>query len=106
MNISARTGVICKIVSGMVRIIVNDDLIAIPIPAIHVTEVVRCNSEVEAVEPEPIRAAAGQPPDVPRPETAPESAVLPRMLDTIVLVMTPHVVAYPASALIDMGSVR
>ena len=51
MNISARTGVICKIVSGMVRIIVNDDLIAIPIPAIHVTEVVRCNSEVEAVEP-------------------------------------------------------
>jgi hypothetical protein len=89
----------------MVRIIVDDHVIAVPKPAVTVSNIIRRNAEVEAIEPEAAGAAATQTPAMIRPEAAAEMPVLPGMIKVVVRVITASVVADPVTALVDVRGI-
>jgi hypothetical protein len=95
VDVGAEPGVVGEIPAGMVRIIVDDDLVRVPEPAVDIAEVVRGYAEVEASKPEAGRTSAAQTPDVGWAEAAGEMAVLPWMVEVVVGIIGACVVAYP-----------
>ena len=87
MDVNAEPHVVRKIPAGMVEIFVDHDLVADPVPAVAVSDVRGRHAEVESAEPEAIRAAASEPPDVTGPEAATKVSVLPRMIQMIVAIV-------------------
>src|SRR5260370_42363256 len=77
MRVSAEPHVVCEIPSFVIRIVINHDLIAVPQPIAGVIVVIRCNAEVKTAEPEAIPATAAEPEDVPAPNPARKTAMLP-----------------------------
>jgi len=97
--ISPQALVIRQVVTVVVGILVNHDLVGVPelVPAIrHVRIRYR---EVRAVEPETRRTAAHQPEDVPRPETQREVAVLPGTLQMKSRIVPAGVMSNPLLAI-------
>lgn len=90
----------------MVRIIVENNLVAAPVPVADIANVHRRNAEVEAVEPEPLRTAAYQSPHMVRPEAAGEMTVLPWMVQVEARIVVAHVVAHPRLTAIHMRRLR
>src|ERR1700744_1781484 len=95
MDISPEPYVIGQIPADMVRIVVDDDVVAVPVPSVAEGHIIRRHAEVEAAEPEASRPAAGQMPVMLRPESAIEAAMLPGMVQMIVRIFPAGVVAYP-----------
>ena len=84
MNVCSNPRVISEVPSVVVRVLIDDDLIRIPEPAINKRIVVGRHAEVEAIEPETLSVPSGQAEDVAWPETARESPMLPRVIEVIV----------------------
>lgn len=104
MGVGSGACVVCKIPAGMIRVVVDHDVIRIPEPAIDIAVVVRCDAEVEAAEPESRGAATSQVPVVRGTESADEMTVFPGMVEVIVCVIAASVVADPM-VIVDMRSV-
>ena len=68
--------------------------------------VVVCDAEVEAAEPEPRGAAAQQAIGVPAPECAGEVAVFPGTIEMVVGIVAAGVVADPLVVGVDVWSIR
>src|ERR1035438_10315653 len=95
MHIGAEADVVGEVPSGMVRVIVNHDVVGVPQPAVAEGNIVRGYHPVPVVEPETPRAAAGQVPFVDAPKAAGEMSMLPRFVHVVACIVRAGVVTYP-----------
>jgi hypothetical protein len=89
----------------VVGILVEHDFIAVPIPIVNVGHVIGRDTEVVAIKPEAIGAAALHAPAMLGTESTFETAVLPRVSQAVMLIIRPSIVAHPP-AVIHMRRVR
>lgn len=80
----------------MVRVVIDDYLVTIPVPTSDITDVARGNAKVESVEPEAIGSASGESPDMARAKTAGEAPVFPGAVGMITRVSAAGIVTHPA----------
>jgi hypothetical protein len=90
----------------MIGIFINDDVIRIPHPAVHISYVVRRNHPIPAMEPEAIRAATFNSPNMVRAESPSEVAMFPWMVEMIVRIIASCVVPDPCAAVVNVRGVR
>ena len=95
MNVSAQANVIGKVPAYVIRVFVDRDVIAVPVPVVAIAGIVRSYGEVISVKPEASGTTAAQMPDVRATESSIEAAVLPRMIDAIVIVAAAGIMAHP-----------
>ena len=62
VNVSASPGIIGKIPSWVVRVLIEDDWVAIPQPIVAEADVSWGNTEIEPAEPETLRSTAFEAP--------------------------------------------
>src|SRR5215469_975720 len=86
----------------MVGVVVDHDVIVVPIPVVNVGDIKGSDAEIVAAEPKAGRPPASQPPHEARPETALEVAVFPRMIQVEAGVVRPFIVSDPFAVLVDM----
>src|SRR5689334_8867714 len=103
--IGAEANVVGEIPAIVVGIVVDHDLVAVPIPIVAVGIVIGCDAEIEAAEPEALAIAAGDAPDVATANAAGEAAMLPGMIEMIVGIITARVVADPLVLVVNVRSV-
>ena len=107
MDIGAQPDVIGQVPTGVVGIVVKDDLVAVPDPVIAEGIVERGDLEGEAAEPETLPVSSGDPEDMAGAETAREASVFPGVIEVIVLIAAAGIVSDPAVAVrVDVWSVR
>ena len=82
--------------------LVDDDLIAVPKPAIAVVEIKWGDAEIESPEPEAARTASGETPDVSATETIGKVSVLPRMIEVEAGVVASLIVPDPFAIVMDV----
>ena len=90
----------------MIRIIVDNDIVSVPVPVAGISKIIGCNAEVKSVEPETVWPTACQSPNVTRTKAAREAPMCPRMIQVIVGIIPSAVVSYPASIGMDVRRVR
>ena len=105
MDIRSQSRVVGEIPSYVVRIVVDDDVIADPIPAAAVGQIIGCNAPVPPVEPEAAWSATDQTPPVCRSKSAREAAMLPRVIQVIVRIIATRVVTDPFIARVHVWSI-
>jgi hypothetical protein len=105
VNVGAEPRVVGEIPAFVVGIVVDDDIVAVPVPAVAEGYVIGGYPEVEAAEPEASRAAASQTPVMFGAKAAGEATVFPRVIEMIVRIVAAGVVAYPVIAFVDVGRV-
>lgn len=107
MDVSTEPHVIGEVVSVVVGVVINHDVIIIPEPAVGIVIVVWRNLEKETTDIESIDAAAAETPDMLRAEAASEASVLPGMVDVIIGIVATGIMSYPAIVFsVDMRSFR
>lgn len=106
VNVCTEPGVVGEIPTHVIGIFVNHDWVGVPEPVIAVANVVGGNAKIEAVEPEAIRAASGQPPNMVAAKAASEVSVLPGMIEMIVNIVRAGVMPNPLVVGMDVGSLR
>jgi len=102
VDVSAEAGVVGEIETRMVGVFVNHDVITIPEPSVDIGHIPGRYAPVPVVEPEATGIAAAEAPSVPRTEAAVPTAVLPWMIDAVVLIVAASVVANPVSSIIHV----
>jgi len=90
----------------MVWVIINDDLVAIPQPAIAEPYVVRRHAEVESTEPKPTRTAPFEPEHMAGPKTARKASVLKWMVEVVVCIVRTGIVSGPPTVRFNVRSIR
>ena len=86
----------------MVGVLIEDDIIRIPHPVIHIGKLPGSNAPIPVVEPEAARIAPFQSPAVLRTKSALEAAMLPGMVFVKAPVVPTLVVTYPNSTVIHV----
>ena len=89
----------------MVGVVVDNNVIVVPIPVVNISDIKRSHAEVVSAEPEAARTAAPKPPNKPRPEAALEVAVFPRMIQVESGVVRARIVSDPFPVLVDMRGI-
>jgi hypothetical protein len=95
VDVGSEAGVVGDIPAGVFGIIVDDDIVAVPVPAFDVGEVEGSYAPVEVTEPEACGASTAEPPDVRGAESGGEVSMLPGMVDVEATIIGAVVVAYP-----------
>ncbi len=106
MNVRAEANIVSEIIADVVRIVINDDLVIVPVPTAAEANVKGGHAPEEAIEAEAVWSAAAQVPNVAAANAAVEMAVFPGMIQMIVRVVAPSLVAYPFPVTMDVGSFR
>lgn len=106
VNVSAQSHVVGKVPADVVRIVIDDDLIAIPEPVIGKANIKGSDAEEEAAKPETARSAALNPENVPRAKAAPKMSVLPGTIKVVMRIVTAGIMADPFVVGVNMGRVR
>lgn len=104
MNVSAQPDIVGQVPAVVVRVFIDDDVIAVPEPVPAVTKVKGRDAEVEAAKPEAIGAASAKVPSVMRAETTGEVAVLPGMVEVIGNTWAVYIVSNPGAVVVDVRS--
>jgi hypothetical protein len=102
VNVGAQSGVVGEIPAFVIGIVVEHDVIAVPIPVVRVTEVIGCDGEVVAVEPETLRTAAAKAPSVALPETTIVAAVFPQIFPAVALIVPAVIVPNPFAVAVNV----
>lgn len=105
MNISPEAHVVGQVPADVVGVLVNDDIVSIPVPIIAETDIVGGDAEVGAAKPEATGTASGEMPDMTAAKTAGEVSVLPWVVEMIVRIVGTGIVANPFSVGVYMGCV-
>ena len=104
VHVSAESRVVGQIPAFVIRIIVDHDVIVVPIPIINVAEIEGSYAEVKSAEPEAAGSSAAQAPHVTRSDSALEAAMLPRVVKVKSGIATAIGVADPFVILVDVRS--
>jgi len=105
MDIDTQACVVGEVVSEVVGIVIDHDIVGIPKPAIAEGQVGFGNGKIETAEPEARRAAADKPEHVFGAETTGETAVLPGVIQMEAGIISAGIVPDPLIA-VHMGSIR
>ena len=105
MAIGAKANVVGEIPAIVVGIIVDHDLVAVPIPIVAVGIVIGCDAEIETAEPEAFAIAAGDAPFVTAADAAGKAAMLPGTIEMIVGIIAAGFVADPLVIVVNVRSV-
>jgi hypothetical protein len=95
VNVGAQSHVVSQVPADVVGIFIDDDVIAIPEPAVDIADIVRRDAEIETAKPESVRTAAPEPPDMMRAERTGETPVFPWMIEVVVGVVPAGVMPHP-----------
>lgn len=96
VHVGAKSRVVSQIPAGIIRIFVEDEVVPVPVPAIHKRDVRWSNAEVEAAEPETIRASPFESPYMSGTEFAGKVPMFPGTVEMVTGVITPFVVPNPS----------
>lgn len=102
VNVGSEASVVGEVPARVVGVVVDDDVIGGPVPGIAVVKVVGRYAKVESAEPEAAGSAAAETPDVSTSDLAGKVSVLPRMVEVIVGVVAPSVMADPTIIAMDV----
>ncbi len=105
MNVDTKARVIGQVITNVIRIVVNDDVVTVPIPSIAIGDVRSGHREKEVPKVEAIRSAPCQVPNVAGAETAIEMAMFPRMIQVKTGIVFTAVVTHPLVT-VHMRSIR
>ena len=107
VDVSSGPGIVGQVVTGIVGIVVENDVIAIPVPVADVAEIGGGNAEKESAKPEALRSATLKSPDMARAYLTGKAPVLPRMIKVIALIVAPGIVSDPLIVVdVHVGRVR
>ncbi len=107
VNVRPQPRVVGKIVAGIIRVVVDHDVVSVPSPVINVDKINRGNAEVEAAEPEAIGAASFKPPYMTRTEFTGKTTVLPRAIQVVAWIVSAFIVPNPLIIIVmDVGRFR
>ncbi len=106
VNVSTQPDVVRQVPAHVVRIIVNHDVVAVPIPVAAVLIIVGGHAEIKAIKPEAAGSSAGQVPAVACTDSAVKVAVRPRMIQVVVRVVVAGVVSHPLAIGVDVWGFR
>lgn len=104
MHVGAESRVVGEVPAFVIRIVVDNDVVVVPIPIINVAEIEGSYAEVISAEPEAAGPATTQAPHVTRSDSALEAAMFPRVFKTESGIATAIGVAYPVVILVDVRS--
>ena len=105
MDIDPKAYVVGEVPAWVVGIFVENDVVAIPVPAIAETEVIWGDTEIESAKPESTGTTTGKMPSVVRPEASGKAAMLPGMIEMVVRVIGAGIVSDPRTVFMNMRSV-
>lgn len=105
MDVGPEPDVVSEVPAFMVRVFVDNDVVAVPEPVVAEADVVGGDAEVEAAEPEAIGATAAEMPDVATAEAAGEAAVFPGVVEMVMGVVATRVMADPLAVRVDVRRV-
>ena len=105
VRIGAQARVISQIPSGMIGIVVDDNVVRVPIPAVDKTPVIGCDAEVETIEPKTAWPTAAESPTMTRSEPSGEAAMRIWLVQMVIRIIASRVVTDPCSAVIDVRGV-
>ena len=95
MHVGSQANVVRQVISHVVGIVVDDDVIAVPLPVGAGIVIVRSGLKEKPADVEALAIAAMQPPDVMRPEASGEVSVFPGMIEMIVRIAPAGFVSHP-----------
>jgi len=90
----------------VIGVVVEHDVVGIPIPVVDVTDIKGSDAEVEASEPEAARATSSETPAAFAANRSGEATVLPRAVEMELRVIAAEVVSDPLAVVVDVGSFR
>ena len=88
----------------MIGVVIEDDVIAGPVPIADIADIHRCDAEVESAEPEAAGVASDQAPAMGMADPAGEAAVFPGMVEVEAGVVAAGIVADPLTVVMDVRS--
>jgi hypothetical protein len=105
VGIGPKPDVIGEVPADVIGIVVDDDIVRIPEPAVTETNVVGSHGEEEASEPEAAGTSASEMPHMAATEATAEAAMLPGMIHVVMNVAAAGIVTDPFSTVVDVRSV-
>lgn len=106
MHVGAESRVVGEVPAFVIRIVVDNDVIVVPIPIINVAEIEGSYAEVISAEPEAVGPATTQAPHVTRSDSALEAAMLPGAVEVEPGIAAAIGVANPLVILVNVRSFR
>ncbi len=107
MHVGAESRVVRQVVAIVVRVRVEDDVVAVPQPVGHEHGIESRNLEEEAPDVEPLPPATEQSPYVLGTDRSVESPVFPWVSEMVASVVAPHVMTNPLVVRrVDVRSLR
>jgi len=103
VNVGAEAGVVGKVPAGVVGVVINDDVVGVPEPAVGVVEVIGGDAEVEAIEEEAAAVSAAETVDIAGAEVAGEVSVGPGLVEVVVVLAA--VVPDPLAVVVNVGGI-
>jgi len=104
VNVGAQPDVVGKVPAVVVGVVVDHDVIIIPIPVIAIADVEGGDAEIVSAEPEAAGTTAPQTPDMAAPDSKRKVAVLPGMVEVEAGIIVSVIVAYPVIVGMNMRS--
>ena len=89
----------------MVGIFIDHDVVAVPVPAIHVAKIVWRDTKEKAAETEAVGSSAMEMPHVAGAEAAGETAMFPRMVEVVVRIIAAGVMSDPLAVFVNMWGI-
>src|SRR5215472_10826781 len=86
----------------MIGVVIDDDVVAVPVPIAHIGNIHRCDAEVESPEPEAAGAASDQAPAMGMADAPGEAAVFPGMVEVKAGIVAAGIVADPLAVVMDV----
>ena len=105
VNVGSESHVVGKIPANVIGIIVDDNVVAIPIPVGDKCYISRRDTPVPVIEPEATRSTPYQAPPVRRTETSVKATVLPWLIEVIVAVIAASIMAHPSIAGVNVRGI-
>ena len=103
MDVGAEANVVGQVPAHVVRIVIDDDVVTVPKPAIGQSDVKRRDAPEESAKAKPIRPAAAETPDMPGPDSAFESPMLKGVIEVEMSIVLTCVVPDPLAVGMNVG---
>jgi hypothetical protein len=95
MAVGSQAWVIGKVPARVIRVVVEYDIVAVPIPVSAIADIVGRYGEVVSAKPKAVRTASTDAPNVAAADFAREMSVLPGTIEMIVRVVAARIVTDP-----------
>lgn len=105
MNVRPQPHVIREVITFMIGVFVEHDIVLVPEPIVAVRIIVRSDAEVCAAKKEALGPSAAEPEDVVGPQSKREASMLPRTIHTVVGIVAARIVSDPLAVFVNVGRI-